>query len=203
MAATKTSEVRVKEAIDEDWFESLLRELHQVEQSARRHPAVEAERLGERPPGRAMAAIAAHGEEMRARLTALTRPIDPELQHAGDAAGNLLSLLRRTVVDRPISIERSYRATLLGVTHGVDLARLIRPLAEAHGHPELSAFCREYLDSRVPLLEVARTQLAWFAAHPEVAARPVGSGPGARFGRWLIAGYERIQAVLDRAEDDK
>lgn len=192
----------MNKTIDEDWFEGLLRELHQAEQSARCHPAVEAERLGQSPPGRAMAAIAAHAEATRDPLAALTRPFDPALEHSGDAAGELLSLFRRALADRPISTDRSYRATLLGVAHGVDLVRMLAPLAADHGHPEVATFCRRWLEERAPLLEAARAALDWFAAHPEPAAAPVDAGPGGQIGRWLIAGYERLQALLDRARPD-
>lgn len=192
----------MSEAIDTNWFEGLLREMHQIEQSARRHPALEAERLGDTPPGRAMAAIAAHAEEMRARLTALTEPIDPSLQHGGDAIGNLLSLLRRAIADRPISRERSYRFTLLGLMHGLDLAVLLALLAEKQGHPELAEFCHAYKETRKPLIEDARAQLAWFAAHPADAAQVVDSSAGAQLGYWLIAGYERIRTLLARNRDE-
>jgi hypothetical protein len=192
----------MSKTIDTHWFEGLLREMHQIEQSARRHPAVEAERLGDTPPGRAMAALAAHAEEMRTRLTALTEPIDPSFQHGGDAIGSLLSLLRRAVADRPISRERSYRFTLLGLAHGLDLAVLLALLAEKNGHPELAEFCHAYKETRKPLFEDARAQLAWFAAHPDEASQVVDSSAGAHLGYWLISGYERIRTLLARTRDE-
>ncbi|MFT3924156.1 MAG: hypothetical protein QM778_16595 [Myxococcales bacterium] len=60
----------------------------------------------------------------------------------------------------------SFRGTLLGARHGVDLVRLIQRSAEASGDDVLAEFCRVWLGRRVPLVERVADDLAWFARHP-------------------------------------
>src|SRR5688500_10627933 len=52
---------------------NLFRELFQTEQSAVSHPTVEAERLGDTAPGRAMMAVAAHAESVLREIRELAK----------------------------------------------------------------------------------------------------------------------------------
>jgi len=145
--------------------EKLCRELAQSEQSAEVHPAREARRLGRTPPGRALRAISEHATRLRPELTAMC--VDQPLGiRVGRAAGEMFSTLRHLVFDRLIDTERSYRGTLLGLRHGVDLARLLREIALRRGQDGLVQYCDELLVDRVILIEDAEAALAWFADEP-------------------------------------
>jgi hypothetical protein len=87
-----------------------------------------------------------------------------------------MGTLRRAVFDRMMSREKSYRATLLGMHHGVDCALLTRAAAGVCGRADITSFLTEWLDERRPLVEDCTHQLAWFATHPEIA-RGRGASP--------------------------
>ena len=44
-------------------------------------------------------------------------------------------------------------------------------MADRIGDAELGSFCDAWLDKRVPLVKRAEEELAWFAAHPELAIK--------------------------------
>ncbi|CAN5755791.1 hypothetical protein BH11MYX3_BH11MYX3_38860 [soil metagenome] len=153
--------------------EKLCRELSQSEHSAIAQPRREARRLGEVPPARAILAIAKHAEEQRPRLYALVSgrrsgAVGIEL---GRWIGELFSLLRHYLFDRLIDTERSYRGTLLGVSHGVDIVRLLSAVATREGDERLLQFCEEWLGERQSLLALAQEELAWFAERPRLAVQ--------------------------------
>lgn len=149
----------------------LCRELAQSEQSAMVHPRREAKRLGDVSPAHALLAIAAHAESMRPRFEALMVKRQPTGLRAGRAFGRVFSAIRQLIADRVIDAERSYRGTLLGVRHGIDLARLLREVAMREHDTHLMRFCDELLAERVGLVEGAEQALAWFAEQPTRAIR--------------------------------
>jgi len=146
----------------------LCRELAQSEHSAEVHPRREARRLGSSPPAVALRAISDHAATMKPRFAAVIGG-----QHAGlaigRAFGEAFSGLRQAVFDRVIDVERSYRGTLLGVTHGLDVVRMLRAIAVRSGDVPLAALCDEWLVTRIRLSAAAEAALTWFAARPEVA----------------------------------
>lgn len=152
---------------DRALFEKLGFELFQTEESALEHCAREAARLTGTPLASPLLQVAGHAKAGLASLPGSLRA-RPRLK-LGKALGGLLSVLRQAVVDRMIDRERSYRGTLLGMRHGVDLVRTLLPVAERTGDTELVHWCERWLMARVPLVEDCAAQLDWFAAHPELA----------------------------------
>jgi hypothetical protein len=149
---------------------SLFRELFQAERSAMRHPRREAERLGGGPPSQALAAVSDHARRIFADLCAAARGNDVPVSRAGMAIGTLFSIARHVVLDRAVDAERSYRGTLLGMRHGIDVVKLIRKVADASGRVELAGFCTRWLEEREPLVERVESAMSWFAEHPQRAA---------------------------------
>ncbi len=152
---------------EQSLFEKLGRELYQTETSAVVHSRREAARLLDTPVAAALLQVAEHAE---LRLANLPRAIKqrPNLR-IGKSAGRFLSAMRQLVIDRLVDRERSFRGTLLGMHHGIDLVRLIQSLATEQGETELANWCRSWLETRVPLVEQATAQLEWFARHPREA----------------------------------
>jgi len=68
-----------------------------------------------------------------------------------------------------IDAERSYRATLLGLRHGVDLARLLHEVAMRGDDPALRELTRRICTEREVLLANAVDTLRWFAEQPRLA----------------------------------
>jgi len=151
----------------------LCRELAQSEQSAIVHPRREAKRLGDISPAHALLAIAAHAEELRPRFEALMVKRQPGGMKVGRAFGRAFSAIRHAIADRVIDVERSYRGTLLGLRHGIDVTRLLREVALREHDTHLMRFCDEFLLDRLALIEGAEQALAWFAEQP---ARAIQSG---------------------------
>jgi len=150
----------------------LCRELAQSEHSARTHSLREARRLGDSPPARALRAIAGHAASKRARLEVVMERRGQRIGlRLGRAVGAMFSALRHAIFDRMIDTERSYRGTLLGLYHGVDVMRLLRAVAAREGDLYLMAFCDEVLGERLALLERAERALSWFAERPALALR--------------------------------
>jgi hypothetical protein len=149
----------------------LCRELAQAERSAMLHPRREALRLGATPPGIAMLANAEHAEAMWPRLQALfdRRQIGGIV--VGRVVGRAFSELRQFVLDRVLDAERSYRGTLLGLYHGIDVVRLLGSAAARSQDEHLLQFCNEWLAERAFLVERAERALLWFAECPRRALR--------------------------------
>lgn len=152
----------------------LCRELAQSERSADVHTRREARRLGDVPPARALFALGEHARQQRPGFEALACRRQPErgIQIAR-FIGEMFSVVRTLIADRIIDAERSFRGTLLGFRHGVDITRLLREVAIRTGDRELIAFCDSWLEGRLTLVHDAERQLAWFA---EVPARALQSG---------------------------
>ena len=151
-------------------LKTLFRELLQSERSAMKHPRREAERLGGGPPSQALLAVSDHARAVFAELCAAARASDLPVSRAGMAIGSLFSTARHVVLDRAVDTERSYRGTLLGMRHGVDIVKLIRKVADASGRVELAGFCTRWLEERGPLVERVESAMSWFAEHPQRAA---------------------------------
>jgi hypothetical protein len=150
--------------------QKLCRELSQSEHSAIVQPRREARRLGDIPPGDALRAIAAHAEAMRPRLDALlVKRATQRGVRIGALVGEMFSLVRHFIADRVIDTQRSYRGTLLGLDHGADIVRMLAAISHRDGDERLAAFCAEWLEQRLALLERARRELVWFAKEPRAA----------------------------------
>jgi hypothetical protein len=149
----------------------LLRELFQAERETAVHPAREARRLGASPPGIALRALAKHGAVALNQLSRISAHGRGMRSTLGRLVGESVSLARYLVVDRVIDAERSYRATLLGLKHGLDLIRLLHEVAERDGDVALALWCEDTLIARESLVEDAERALAWYAAEPLLAVR--------------------------------
>lgn len=149
----------------------LGRELFQSETSARMHCRREAERLGDVPPARVLVATAEHADEALKSMLERTKRSDLPLNLAGAAVGMAFSTTREFVLDRLLSSERSYRGTLLGMKHGVDLVRIMNELAQREGDIVLLEWTDTWLRRREPLVQEAEARLGWFADNVDVADR--------------------------------
>ncbi|AUX49133.1 uncharacterized protein SOCE26_106780 [Sorangium cellulosum] len=177
---------------------SLVRELFQTEHSAKTHPLIEAQRLGDVPPAHAMRAVSAHAEDVLSELPSLMRVRRLPVSAGGSAVGEAFSALRDHVADHLLTAERSYRGTILGMRHGVDLVELIQYVATVEGDALLAAWCARWLSARRPLVEAAARELAWFAARPARATRPAKEGPVADLLHGLVSGVEHAALGLRR-----
>jgi hypothetical protein len=152
---------------------TLGRELFQTETSAVWHGRREARRLGAVPPAWALAGVADHAEGVLRQLPGLAKQHDMPASGGGHLTGRLFSAARHLVADRFIDTERSYRGTLLGMRHGIDLVHMLRHVAKQLGDRALVDWCRGWIDVRSDLVARVEEELAWFAKHPDAArARP-------------------------------
>lgn len=149
--------------------DKLCREFAQSEQDAVIPVLREARRLGSSPPAEALRSVAAHATQLRPRFDAIALPRQPVGLRMGRFVGEIFSGLRYAIADRVLSAERSYRATLLGLRHGFDCARLLREVARCDGHLALLAFSTNLIDTRAPLLDEVARNLDWFANNANIA----------------------------------
>ena len=147
-------------------LKSLTRELFQTEMSAVKHCRREAERLGEASPAITLREISSQAERFLAELPAIVERYELPRSGSGLAVGALFSQAREKLFDRLIRSERSYRGTMLGLRHGVDLVHLLAHVARAADLTYLSAFCERWLVVRQPLVADLERGLAWFAKQP-------------------------------------
>lgn len=153
-------------------LDTLVRELFQSERSAQRHGLIEADRLGLVPPAAALRAVARDADLTLRDLPGFCRKQGLPVSAGGLTLGTLFSVLRTSVGDRLLDKERSYRGTLLGMRHGVDLVRLLRSAARADKHKDLAVWCEAWLERREPLVDDVAHHLAWFGRHPGQALAP-------------------------------
>jgi hypothetical protein len=151
---------------------NLTRELFQTEVSASSHCRREAKRLGAAPPARVLREAAGHAEQVLAALPALAERHDLPVSAGGMAIGKLFSVAREHVADHFIEAERSYRGTLLGMRHGVDVVQMVRHVSTKLHDDELVAFCTAWLSVRVPIVSRVEEELSWFAEHAGRAMEP-------------------------------
>ena len=149
--------------------EKLCRELALSEHDAVVQTSREAAQLGPVQPADALRAIAAHAEHLKPRFDALLLDKQPVGISVGRFVGEIVYGLRQLIADRILRSERSYRATLLALRHGLDTARLLRDVARHEEHVHLFRFCDDLLAAREPLMREAERALGWFAEHPEIA----------------------------------
>jgi hypothetical protein len=145
----------------------LARELFQSETSAIEHCTREAERLTHAAPALPLREIARHADEVLQTLPDLARSEGLPDSKGGNIVGEAFSQLRDKVADKTLDRERSYRGTMLGVRHGVDVVRLLGAVAHSSGRPTLALFCKNWLAARLPLVHRLEDRLSWFGAHPE------------------------------------
>lgn len=148
-----------------------MTELFQTERSAYRHPIREAKRLGDVPPAIALRAVAAHANEVLDELPELARARGVAAARVGTIIGETFSDVRHFFADRIIDRERSYRGTLLGMRHGIDLVRLVRAAAEDEADLELVSWCDRWLSVRERLVSGVEREIDWFGHHQAFAAR--------------------------------
>jgi hypothetical protein len=147
----------------------LTQEYLQTETSAAWHCRREAKRLGDVALMAALMEIAQHADQILTELPLLARSEGLAHSPAGNLVGALFSQVRDKLADKLLDRERSYRGTILGVRHGIDVVRLLRSTAAAQGRERLVGFCDNWLRARIPLLQRAEDGLLWFAEHPERA----------------------------------
>ena len=152
--------------------DKLCREIAQAEHDARIHTRREAGRLGDTAPGRALLAVSEHAAEVEPVLAKLTH--QPVGLHVARAVADLFSAARHFFFDRLIDSERSYRATLLGLKHGIDATRLLREVVTLTNDVELLKFCDLILVERLCLIEDAEQAMTWFAENSELALKSGG-----------------------------
>lgn len=175
-------------------LEATLRELFQAERSATEHPRVEASRLGTSPPGDAMEEIAVHADGQLEKLDdlALERGMTPAA--AAKTVGKAFSVIRDHVTDLTTTTEQSYRLTMLGVRHGIDLVRILRELAIRAQDSELAQWSEAWLVRRLALAERCETELAWFVANPDRALEPVRATPMAHVVRAALKVFGKLDS---------
>jgi hypothetical protein len=152
--------------------DKLCREIAQAEHDARIHTRREAGRLGDVAPGRALLAISEHAAEVEPVLAKLTH--QPVGLHIARLVADAFSAARHFFFDRLIDSERSYRATLLGLKHGIDATRLLREVVTLTNDVPLLKFCDLILVERLCLIEDAEQALTWFAENSELALKSGG-----------------------------
>jgi hypothetical protein len=146
-----------------------MREFFQTETSAVQHCRREALRYGDAPPAQALRAVAEDASQVLRRLPALAETAGLPVSKLGALTGAFFSEMRDKVLDRVISSERSYRGTLLGIRHGIDLVSSLRHVAESLGNEPVFDFCESWLNRRTVLMEHVEEELGWFARHPKRA----------------------------------
>jgi hypothetical protein len=150
-------------------LERLMREYFQTETSASRHCRREAERFTDAAYAGPFRLIAAHADQVLETLPAIARQENLPVSPGGSAVGALFSQARDKMADKLIDAERSYRGTMLGLRHGVDLVKLIEAVAKRHNRPALTTFCQGWLQQRQPLVDQSELGFGWFAEHPDRA----------------------------------
>jgi hypothetical protein len=156
---------------------NLTREIFQTETSASRHARREADRYENAPPAVALRAVAVHADLILAQLPELAQRNDLIVSKGGMLVGELFSQGRDKLADMLIDSERSYRGTLLGMRHGVDVFRLLHEFADTINNYELRDFAKAWLEERLPLVQRVDEELRWFAQNPDVAVRFGGAFP--------------------------
>jgi len=179
---TKGPDPKKTEARDE-MLETLFGELLQAEHSAELHGRREAKRLADSAPGAALSAIAAHAAGVNADLPQLATREKLPISRASRWTGAALSYARAAVIDRLVEHERSYRTTLLGLRHGIDVVRMLQHVADASGRVELGGFCARWLEQREPLVGKVEQAMTWFAHHPSSALKKTRTQVATEAGR--------------------
>jgi hypothetical protein len=150
-------------------IDKLCRELAQAEHDAFLHCARQARQLGACPPAHALRAISEHAESTWPSYVEATSGRRGVGTRIGKLVARTLSATRHLAVDRIIDAQRAYRATLIGLKHGLDCARLLTEVAIRADEPELVRWLGATLPRRRELIASAEDAMEWFAEWPEVA----------------------------------
>ena len=146
----------------EQLLRSLAPELFQTETLAARHCRREAQRVADTPLAAALLAVAAHAEVARRELyeIAWTR----KFPHGSlrSLLGNLFGEAGQRLADRLIARQRSYRGTLLGMRHGVDVVHMLELTAREAGRGPLASWAERWLRRREPLVRGVERELAGY-----------------------------------------
>jgi hypothetical protein len=148
---------------------NLTPELFQTETSAARHCRREARRVPGTPPAATLLAVAEHADVALRELEELARAHQLPRSSFGVALGNLFSETRQRVADRLIDAERSFRGTLLGMRHGIDVVHMVELTAREAGCDPLVRWAEAWRQRREPLIQEAERQLGWYATHVDRA----------------------------------
>jgi hypothetical protein len=111
---------------------------------------------------------------------------------AAQAIGRAFSMARENLSDLTTTTEQSYRLTMLGVRHGIDLVRVLRELADAAEDAGLRTWSEKWLLRRVELIERAEMDLRWFVENPARAMGPVRKTPLAVLARSALSAIGKI-----------
>ncbi len=149
---------------------SLFAEIFQTERSAFAHCAREAARV-DASVAFGLGKASAHAEGSLRMLDKLAAQRGYKGASLGKTIGQTFSEIRDKVVDRFVSAQTSYRATLLGMRHGYDVFLLAHAAAVEEGDKEFAAFASWWLATRGALIEDVAHELRWFATHPQSAMR--------------------------------
>jgi hypothetical protein len=147
------------------FLRNLAHEVFQTETSAVRHCRREAERYEDTPVAQALNAVAQHADTALRDFKELARREALPTSAPGGILGETFSLVRDFFADRMIEAERSYRGTLLGIRHGIDVMHMVEQVARAAGREGLATWAHDWLRARTPLALAVEAQLAWFATH--------------------------------------
>ena len=155
--------------------EKLCRELAQSEYDAVIHSRREASRYGAEPPAQVLRTIAAHAVEVKPRLDEMWAGQSVGIG-AAHVVGELFSSMRHFAFDWLIDAERSYRATILGLRHGLGVAVLLREVLIQQRDRSAQQVCADLVEVRTRLVCDAERELRWFAEHPDAALRSSRGG---------------------------
>jgi hypothetical protein len=150
-------------------LDRLIREIHRGELQAVEHAARLERQIGAVGPVLALREIAGHATAMRDRFDTIVRGHD--LQTGRASFGTTLSSLRG-LADRVIDPERTYRASLLDLRHGIDVVKLAREVARSEELFGLIRWCDDYLGARRTLVARVEAQLVWFVEDAGVSRTP-------------------------------
>lgn len=153
------------------FLRNLAHEVFQTETSASQHCKREAERYKGTPVEQALLAVAHHADAALGEFKSLAEQEDLPTSVPGGILGEAFSLVRDFFADRTIEAERSYRGTLLGIRHGIDVMHMVEHVAAAADRQRLVEWTRSWLRTRAPLARAVEDQLGWFAKHLDVARR--------------------------------
>lgn len=148
---------------------NLTRELFQTEVSASRHCRREARRNPGTGPAIALTSVAQHADRALIELTELARREDLPVSKLGSILGETFSQLRDKVFDHMLDAERSYRATLLGIRHGIDVVHMFGSTAALARREAIADWAALWLLERTRLVLMVEHQLEWFASNVERA----------------------------------
>ncbi|MDP2342486.1 MAG: hypothetical protein Q8O67_16135 [Deltaproteobacteria bacterium] len=149
---------------------TLMGELFQAERSAEMHCQREARRYARELSATALWGICRQARGAMARLGEIADERHFPIVKGAKLLGSFFSGLREAVIDRFfLNGERSWRATLLGLRHGIDVAVSLRLVAAALDDDVIVAFCDDLLGKRAPLVKEVEDTLWWFAEHPRRA----------------------------------